>query len=88
MLCCADFLVTSPVEENASNRPTGHSADHQWTFFIGDLTKDVEPQEVLDMFSAYGTVEDVILKPPTGNSALRVSAMVLEALLSVNAPSI
>jgi RNA recognition motif-containing protein len=47
--------------------------DYDWTFFVGDLTKDVTRTEIFELFSSYGTVEDVSLKRPPTNNSMKVS---------------
>jgi RNA recognition motif-containing protein len=76
-----DSLVTLPVTEtiasadhiNTALPPARKDCDYDWTFFIGDLTKEVCREDLFDLFAAYGTVVDVILKRPATSSMLKVN---------------
>ena len=46
---------------------------YEWTFFVGDLTKDVSRQDIFELFSPHGTVEEVFLKKAASSHVLKVS---------------
>ena len=70
-------MITLPANEEVSTlimKDFNKKAfDYDWTFFVGDLTKDVTRSEIFELFSPYGTVEDVSLKRPPSNNAMKVS---------------
>eukprot|EP00603_Paraphysomonas_imperforata_P001409 CAMPEP_0114442008 /NCGR_PEP_ID=MMETSP0103-20121206/16691_1 /TAXON_ID=37642 ORGANISM="Paraphysomonas imperforata, Strain PA2" /NCGR_SAMPLE_ID=MMETSP0103 /ASSEMBLY_ACC=CAM_ASM_000201 /LENGTH=117 /DNA_ID=CAMNT_0001613185 /DNA_START=106 /DNA_END=455 /DNA_ORIENTATION=+ len=70
-----DSLVTLPANDLVPDPAAGGSSrkaiDHEWTFFVGDIARDVTREEVVALFSTHGTVEDVTLKKPPSTTALK-----------------